>query len=359
MKSIHKIALLLFLVPALTLANDTGNKKHERSKEINKTFKVNSNATLDVSNKYGDVNVTTWSQNTIQIDVLITVKGNDLGNVEDQLEMIDVEFNSSASLVEAKTVFEKKNSWFKWGRNRKISYKIDYTIKMPVTNNVDLSNDYGAISLSELDGEANISCDYGKISIGDLRGDNTKISLDYCSNSSVNSMKNGSVNIDYSKLSIENSQSVKLNADYSNAKFKNVESLNFNTDYGNVEAENVGSADGNGDYTSFRFGTISNKLKLMSDYGSIRIKNLAKGFESVYINSEYAGIKIGIDPSASFDFQVDLQYAGFRKGSGNIEIFKSIEKSTKKYYEGVYGKGKSGSKVTIKSQYGSVSFYEN
>ena len=40
-------------------------------------------------------------------------------------------------------------------------------------------------------------------------------------------------------------------------------------------------------------------------------------------------------------------------------MFKRIVKNTNKYYEGVYGKGKSNSKITIKSEYGSVALYEN
>ena len=150
-----------------------------------------------------------------------------------------------------------------------------------------------------------------------------------------------------------------MSTDYSTVKFKEVGDLTFSADYGGVEAENVGSASGSGDYTGFKFGTITKKLKLNSDYGSVRIKNLADGFDYVDIDSEYAGIKIGIAPGASFDFVVDLQYAGFKRPDGNIDMQKSIVKSTKKYYEGTYGKGKSNSKVTIKSEYGSVSFYEN
>jgi len=37
---------------------------------------------------------------------------------------------------------------------------------------------------------------------------------------------------------------------------------------------------------------------------------------------------------------------------------KNIEKSSKKYYEGTYGKGSSNSKLIIKSQYGGVKINE-
>ncbi|MFY0629369.1 MAG: hypothetical protein JXR05_03245 [Flavobacteriaceae bacterium] len=361
MKSIYKLTILLLLIPTIVLGNnDNDKKRHEKSKTIKKSFKVNSDASLAVSNRYGNINVTTWNQNRIEIDIKITVKGNDLDEVEDQLEKIDVDFNSSASSVEAKTRFGKnKSSWTFWKKSKKISYQINYIVKMPVTNNVNLNNDYGSISLDELDGEASINCDYGKITIGDLRGDNTDINLDYCSTSTISSVKDANVNIDYSKLTIENSNTVKLNTDYSTVKLNTVDDLTFNADYGSISVGDVVNANGNGDYTGLKFGTVKKNLKINSDYGSIRIGNLAKGFESVYIDSEYAGIRIGTSTDNNFKFIIDLQYASFKKNDSNVEIFKSNVKSSKKYYEGVYGKGNSNSKLTIKSEYGSVLFNEN
>lgn len=358
MKSIVKFTFLFLLVPAIALANSDKNKKrHEKSKKVSKTFQVNKGATLSISNKFGNVDVTTWNKNTIEIDVNITVKGNDLDKVEDRLKEVEIEFASNSSLVEAKTILgTKKNSWGWWSKRNKINYEINYTVKMPVTNNANLNNDYGNITLDKLEGEANINCDYGKIIIGDLKGNNTNINLDYCKGSSVKSMKNGSLNLDYTTLEVDNSESIKLNSDYSNLSFNKAKSITFNTDYGNIKANDVSQITGNGDYTTIKVGTLRNNLKINSDYGRISIESLAKGFESVDIKSEYASIKIGVNSGVSFDFIVDLQFAGFRKG--NAELFKSIEKNNKKYYEGKYNKG-GNSKVTIKSQFGSVTFNDN
>ncbi|MBL4605496.1 MAG: hypothetical protein JKY02_07520 [Flavobacteriaceae bacterium] len=361
MKSIYKLTILLLLIPTILLGNnDNDKKRHEKSKTIKKSFTVNSKAALSISNKYGDINVTTRSKNRIEIDIRITVKGNDLDEVEEQLRKINVDFNSSASFVEANTRFGKnKSSWSFWKKSRKISYQINYTVKMPVTNNIRLNNNYGSINLDELEGEASISCDYGKITIGDLKGDNNDINLDYCSASTINSVRGAKVNIDYSKLTIGNSENVKLNTDYSTVKLNSVTNLTFNSDYGSISVGNVVNASGNGDYTGFKFGTVKKNLKISSDYGSIRIDNLANGFESVSIDSEYAGIRIGTSTSNNFKFIIDLQYASFKRNDSNVEIFKSTVKSTKKYYEGVYGKGNSNSKITIKSEYGSVTLNEN
>ena len=360
MKAIYKITLLLFLVPFITFSNNDKKKKHEKSKKITKKFSVNSNASVDISNKYGNIYVTTWDKNTVEFDIKITVKGNDEDKVARRLNAINVLFDASSNLVEAKTVIDKnKSSWSWWGKNNNMSYQINYTVKMPKSNNANLNNDYGSISLDELKGKATINCDYGKISIGDLLNETNSINLDYCSKSVINYAKNLDVNIDYSKLSIEKTGNIKLNTDYSTTEIGEAKNVKFNSDYGTITIDDAVNITGGGDYTSLRFGTIRKTASIKAEYGSIRIKNLAKRFELVDITSEYTGIRIGVAAGASFKFNIDLQYSRFKYDEDKVDLFKSIVKSSKKHYEGVYGKGKTNAKIKISSQYGGVSITEN
>lgn len=352
-KSIFKLALLLFIIPQIGFANVGGDLKQEKSKTIKKEFKVDSDATVDIENKYGDVTVTTWDRNQVEITVIITVKGNSLSTIEKRLDGIDVQFSGSASYVKAKTIIEK-SGWSLWGSSSNVSYQINYTVKMPASNNVKLNNDYGSIVLDELNGEANINCDYGKLIIGSLNNLRNEINIDYCSGSTINYMKNGSINADYSKLTVDKAYDLSVNADYSTLNFGKVNGIDFNGDYGSINVDEANNMVANTDYVSVRIGTIRNNLKLDSDYGSIKIAELANGFNSADINGQYTGISIGIKSNNKFQFTVDLSYAGFSYDDDQVDMYKSIEKSSKKYYEGVYGKGSSKSKLSIKSQYGSV-----
>ena len=359
MKSIYKITLLLLFIPLLTSATNK-NPKHEKSRVIKKSFSVNKDAKVSLNNRYGNLNITTWNKNTVEIEVTITVKGNDLDDVEDKLSTINVEFNANSNLVDAETVFgSKKSNWSWWKKSKNLNYKINYVVKMPKSNSVDLDNDYGNIYLDNLDGKADINCDYGKISIGNLSASNNNINLDYCSTSTINSMKSGGVNLDYSKLNIDKTEKVRVNADYSNVKLGETGTVDFNSDYGSISIEEANNVSGNSDYTSMRFGTIRKNLTIDTDYGSVTVKNLAKGFENVDIDGQYAGIRIGVDPNAVFNFEIDLQYAGFSRDNDKMEFFKSLSKSTKKYYEGKFGNGNTNSKIKIRSQYGGLSIKEN
>jgi len=359
-KSIYNIAIALFLIPLVSFGNDKTPTKQRKSKTIKKEYSVDSNATVDIDNKYGAINITTWNENRVEITVVITVKGSNESTLERRLRDINVAFNATSDRVSAKTIIEKnRRSWSFWGGNRKnSSLQINYFIKMPVTNNVVLDNDYGSIVLNELNGSADINCDYGKITIGELNNTNNTINLDYCSPSTISFMEAGTIDVDYSKLTVDKTTTAKVNSDYSTLHFGSAKTITFNSDYGNITIDNADNITGNTDYVSVRLGTISKNLNLKADYGSLRIKEIIKGFENIDITGKYVSIKIGTSTHNSFDFTIDLSYAGFRYNENHVDLRKDIQKSSKKHFEGFYGKGTSSSKLTIKSQYGSVSLTE-
>ncbi|MFY7670859.1 hypothetical protein ACOSP6_07190 [Tenacibaculum sp. MEBiC06402] len=355
MKQFKKIFAVLLFMPLFLIAHPI--KKHEKTKTISKKFKVNSNATVFIQNKYGTINVSTWDKNNVEIDVKITVKGKNEDKVEEKLKAINIDFEASESLVEARTIIESvKSSWSWWGsNNNNLSYKINYYVKMPVTNNADLNNKYGSIDLDVLEGKANINCDYGSIQIDKLMNSNNTIELDYCSSSDIRYMKSGSLNVDYSKITIDKTDNIKVNADYSGVKIGNSDSVDFNCDYGSISIKDAYSVDGSSDYAGMKIGKLRESLKIDTDYGGLRVSELVKGFKEVVIDGNYAGIKIGTAADNNFNFSVDLGYASFNYPEEYTETFKSIKKSTKKYYEGVFGKGNSKSSVRIRSNYGGVS----
>ena len=358
-KKIQFIIAIFMVLPMLSMANPIKKKwDHEKTKTIKKEFDVNADALLTIKNKYGNVDVISWDQNRVEIEVTITVSGNNESKVIERLSKIDIKFENSRSAVSARTSIENNSkSWY--SSNNKMNYEINYKVKVPVGNSVDLNNDYGTISLNEIKGRAEINCDYGKILIGNLYHENNSINIDYTSDSEIELMNGGSINADYSKFTIVKAKKIELNADYTDSVFENIEELNFACDYGKIEVGSVNVVDGHGDYLTMRFGNIYKRLNIRADYGGIKVGKLMKGFQSVDIHTDYAGIKIGLEDDISFNFTANLSYAGFDYEGENITYLKKVVKSSSKYYEGFVNKENSGSVIEISSEYGGVKLYKN
>ncbi|MBW2937941.1 hypothetical protein KXJ69_07480 [Aureisphaera sp. CAU 1614] len=359
MKQLFNICLLVLLVPALVSANidPKFNGKYTKEKKLKKEFAVNAEAGLTVDNSYGNIDIVTWNENRIVIEVHIRTNGNDEERVQEKLDNIDVDFSGSASKVTAKTIFKdrKNSSWSFWGNNnnKNVHMEINYTIKMPVTNSVDLNNDYGSININEIKGNAKINCDYGQLNLGRLLADNNYLNFDYTKNSTISYMKSGKINADYSSFTLDKVEYLELNADYTNSEVNEVGSINYNNDYGKLNIGKVGKLLGRGDYIPLRVDVLTESLNVNTDYGSVTVDRMKSSVKDVTIDSDYAGVKLYYDSDANFNFYIDLSYAGLN-GEEDLEITKTSKDYSSKTYSGYYGRKDSGNTININSGYGGV-----
>lgn len=355
-RNMYKWLAFFIIIPMITWAGNPKGKI-DKSKTIKKEFSVSANALVRIDNKFGNLDVVTWSENRVVMEITITVNGNSESKVIDQLEKIDVQFSSSQTEVFAKTVIQKSSSGW-WGSNNNSNFEINYKVKMPVTNSADFANDYGSISLNELKGKADINCDYGKIIIGSLHHENNSINIDYTNNSTVEFINGGTINADYSGFIVDKAKKIDLNADYTSSSFEHIENLTFNCDYGSIAVDNGNRISGNGDYLTMKFGTIFKSLKVSADYGDIKVKELKAGFETVEIDADYTGVRLNVDPASAFKVIVKTSYGGFSYDDF-MQFDKKIEKNNSKYYEGYAGNNNASSSINIETGYGSVKIYKN
>ncbi len=359
--TLYKLLFTLLLVPAISCANTGYKGRYTEQKKIKKEFKVGPQDLLKIDNSYGNVDITTWNENRVVIEVIIETNGDDHDKVKDRLNEIDVDFNQSSGMVSAETQLERRNNGGSWlsslfGSNNNVNIEINYRVKAPITNNIEVSNDYGGINLDKLNGNANISCDYGRILIGELNGDNNVLSFDYTNNSNIGYVKRAKINADYSEFTIDEAGTLDLSADYTESDIQKVENIKFSCDYGSLKVDKLKNIKGNGDYLGVKLGRVYGTANIGMDYGSLSIEKIMAGLKQMDISTDYTSIKIGYDKEAPFSFEISTEYGGI-KGLGNgFTVNKRIDSGSDNYYEGYYLSGNSGGTVKIESSYGGVSF---
>lgn len=349
-----KIFLLLVFVGAFFNAN--GQKKVLQT-EIHRQINVNPDALVEIENQFGDLNLISWEENHVDIEVVITVKGYNQKKIQDKLDNIDVYFRLSPEHVIARTQINE--SWgFNFFNNSRLNFSIDYTVKLPRSNTIDIENDYGSVVLNALDGEAKIKCDYGKLLIGELNAENNTISFDYTSNSSFVFIKGGKIRADYSGFEVEEAGVIDLQADYTSADFRTIQELDFQNDYGKLVIGKINRLSGNGDYLTLKIGMLFQELDLNNEFGLIRVNQIMPAVKKIHINSEYTGIQLGISSLWDFLYEIDLEFASLKSEvsiNHNIERIQSMEK----YYKGYYLKEKSSNTLNITSEFGNIKLTSN
>ena len=362
----YRIVILLLIIPLFSFSNYPIKGKYKKTKNVSKTFDANDNTILNIKNKYGNVDIVTWDENRIEIDVKITISGNDEDELDQILEKTFIDFKNNNNQVFAITQVNKKkskswfsSSWFSsWSSNSSTNYQIDYKVKMPIENNLNITNDYGSIILNELNGEANIHCDFGKLIIGRLNNIKNEIHFDYTKHSNFDYIENAKIYADFSGFNVEKAKTIILNADYTSSNFEQINDLKYTCDFGSLQIQNAETINGNGDYVSIRLGEIYKTVNINANFGSLKIDKLDKDFENVKIKSDYTSIKIGIDSEASCNIKADLSFGNFSY-NGDLFTFNKIkEKSMDKEYEGYFNTKSSNSYITTDTEFGSVKLYQ-
>ncbi len=218
----------------------------EKSKTYSKSYPVGSGDKISLDNSFGEMKISTWSKNEIKVDVSITVKANTDEYAQKLIDVISIEDGKTGSEIFFKThLNHNKNKRDDDGNKREgknTSFKINYTVYLPATANLDASNDFGPMSISDFEGAVTLTSKFGSLTAGKL-SQPQKIRVEF-GKATVESMNGGKLDIRFSKAQVlhlsgeisadlEQSGGVKLGAD--NALKKLDLKVNFSKVYLDVE----------------------------------------------------------------------------------------------------------------------------
>ena len=346
MKSSLSIILLSALLSLQLQAAD------EFTKKISKSFDVNKDATLSVKNKFGKVQCENWDKNSISIEVTITVQASSQEKANKYLDKIKIEITGSSSLVTAITSME--DNLFDKGNNE---MSIDYMINIPGTINVELTNKFGDIILSEVGGTSIIDLGYGTIDAKKLLGNTNKLDIEF-SDGYIGYIKSANMDLKYSELKIDEVSDMTVESKFSELNIGKIDVLTLETGYDDDFVGYVRNIDIEADFSDVEVRTVEQTLTANFDYGELKVKEVGKSFKLIDITNSFSDANIGFNTEASFRINAtvkmgDLTYPQDRAKLSVVEMSYTSNK-----YEGLIGGNTdTQSKVMIDSQNSGVTLY--
>jgi hypothetical protein len=349
MKTVLKITITTLLI--ILVLGMKGAGINEYTRVIKKEFSVNPDAQLIVTNKFGKIHCTNWDKNLVTVEVNIIVEATNDNTAANLLEKITVNFSNTASLVEATTVFDDLNTS---GRTR---FQVDYTINMPASMNIDLTNKFGDIYLNEAEGKAKISLSYGSLDVNKLNNSDNYLDLKFCNSAKVRSIKGAVVSLKYSTLEIDYAGSLRLDSKFSNLTANKIVALNINFEGGSVDMKNSSTVESRSKFSDLDIDRIEQSLNLDIQYGSCSVRNMGPDFTTISIKNKYADVDVRLASASSYNLDAELKFCELDYPESNSDFtFRSVT-PTSKVYRGVIGAkdSKPKSSVVVRSEYGSVS----
>jgi hypothetical protein len=273
-------------------------------KEIKEKFSVNPDTRLEIINRFGNVDILNGSDPEISINVSINLNTKDQETAEEMLKMIRVNMFQENNIIRAVTEIDKdfgRNfSGFHFDNN---GLQINYTVTMPATVPVNISNKYGNVFIDQLHSSSIIDVKYGKLTANKLLHDSneplTKVYLSY-SNGTIQEVGWLELDIKYSKLSITESKALAIISKYSKLYITNASSIVSDSKYDTYEIDKLNNMVTTAAYGHFNVKDLYDKLQVETKYTDVVVNHVDIGFKKIDINNSYGSYKLSIDPAASY-----------------------------------------------------------
>lgn len=353
-----KVILLTCLIAGFSMFSQVKLKK-----QVKETFNMTNAGELYIDNKYGDVTINGWEENSISvvIDIVVTNKKKD--NAKSLLERIVPRIKSTTDFIEiVSEISEKRTSVFSRYFNKvnpfdfdKSNVDINYTIYMPTHAEINVINKFGDVVLDNWKGKLKANIQHGDLWINESLT-NGNVDIKYGS-LRAKSLDYATVYIKNGRFDADSSKKLVLKSDGSTVDLLKVESLELYSSKDKINIKHINNLDGELHFTNMVIDTINSSVNLDMKIAELRVNSIKEVDAKVIIAQESSEISININ-GISFEFNAILEQGVLRlpKTSNNVntELLdkgKRIRKISASYGDSLKGefnlKGRKGI-ITLK-----------
>lgn len=302
----NKILFLAFCFLITTSQLFGGNNEVKR--QITRQFKVNKNAELSVTNKYGNITINTWDRNEIDFSVEITGQGNTEKIAQQMADRVAINFNQTGNKVSVETVFEQQRNL----NCNNCGTTVNYTVNIPASAILNLNNKYGNIQLDETSQPFTAEVKYGNISANRLTGSMNTITLKY-GNIELNETDKMILEMKYSNARINRIGELKMECAYSKLHSQEIDRADIQSKYDKFTIDRINNFRITSGYSDLTVGTLSESFDAASlRYCKVKIDNIASDFSFINISANYTPIHLGVGTKLNARLELSTSYGNIK-----------------------------------------------
>lgn len=300
----------LFIQGILLLLCFSVKAQFTETRESVKRFAIRPETRIDITNKYGRIELNTWAKDSVVIKFRMEINEKKPDKLAKTLKTLDFDVSNSQYYLVVKTQVDKNRSQIENELQRfketllqtNGSIRIDLTVWLPDNHELRLENKFGDIIMGDYKGETQISLSNGKLKTGDLEKRST-LNLNFA-DAQFNNLTNSRIISNYSDVEVKNSGTLRLESKSSTIEVLNSEDLSIDSRRDKIRIRLADRIDAYGSFTQYRISEMKNKANFRLSYGSLEIEKVLNSFSNIYIDSRSASLNLYFQPDAKFNFEI-------------------------------------------------------
>lgn len=359
MKMICKMMAGLFiLIPFIALAGNAPKNHYKKTKTL--LFTVEDNASLQLSNEYGDITFYRWDKNEISATITITVKADNEDAAKKIAGGIQIEQRADGNSVYIRTNYSKtgdqSGSFWKmfFGGNitSRKSVSIDYKVYVPKSlGKMDIQNKYGDIRGNQLPGKVHIKMSYGNFHLSDIQ---QPFDLDVrYGDGSITDVANATIDAGYTDFHFDKVKQLKMQYEYGDVKIGSAGIVELNGSYGDVYASHIGKLMSTTKYSDYQIDYIGTDAVIETSYGDIKINKTGDKLNQLEIGLNYSDLYANIS-GVPLNIEVSLQYGDLDADLDGLQVIGNTNKGSKTLYKARSSSGGQRANIQINGRYSDV-----
>lgn len=309
-KSIFSLIILVVFV--LGSRPDTTAQTFSNNKSVTQTFKVSSETTVEINNKYGRIHVIPWDKDSVQITANLSVYSNNLTRLEKVKNSINFNFTNTKFYISAITDFGTSSNQILTelksisdvlinGQNQ---IEINYQVYCPSQINLTLVNKFGDIYIDDMIGKLKISLSNGDLKINSIEGE-AQVNLAF-GTGIINDIREGQLTVSYSDMKIKDALKLEIDSKSSNLNIERADYIKIISRRDKYFINAVENFYGNSEFSQVWIENMICETDCSLKYGSFTLSGIRKDFCRINLKSEYTDLNLTF-PAGS-NYKADIFY---------------------------------------------------
>ena len=283
--------MLLAVVGGYALAAE---RDSELSKTLNRGFSLSSNGNVEIINKYGQIIVNSWDEDSVYVEIQVVAYGRTDEIVEKLINRVDFDFDQTGDFLLLKTVLDRQSGSFREFMNNngdaskalisKNKLTIDYQVYLPMKANLEIENKFGNVYLDEINGKLKLKLSQGDLKAREINGP-ARLDMSF-GKANIKFIANGSLILKATEIDIEKAGKLSITSSSSEMNFNYVEQIQLDSRNDQIEILEAETIEGTGRFTNIDNGFLRTNLDMDMDYGELNVYRIEDRYTAINVTGK-------------------------------------------------------------------------